>query len=79
MCSSVVERYVDITRVRSNPSATAMIITHRGIRSNGEARMGLNKTRLPRFIESFLFLKDAFIKTKFQVFSSFSASNFSSK
>ena len=75
----MVERYVDITRVRSNPSTTAMIITHHGIRSNGEARMGLNKTRLVRFLESFLFLKDAFIKTKFQVFTSFSASNLSPK
>ena len=75
----MVERYVDITRVRSNPPTTTMIITHLGIRSNGEARMGLNKTRLVRFLESFLFLKDAFIKTKLQVFTSFSASNFSPK
>jgi len=79
VCSSVVERYVDITRVRSNPSTTTMIITHLGIRSNGEARMGLNKTRLVRFLESFFYFIYAFIKTKFQVFTSFSASNFSPK
>ena len=79
MCSSVVERYVDITRVSSNPSTTTMIITHLGIRSNCEARTGMNKTRLVRFLESFIYFIYAFIKTKFQVFPSFSASNFSPK
>ena len=48
------EPCIDITRVRSNPSTTAMIITHLGIRSNCEARMGLNKTRLARFLKSFM-------------------------